>query len=286
MFLQLVGQTVDTQKLRDIRKLLGFTIAARTGREEDSREAIGSTVAAHLPEKGAEGTAYLRVAQRQPREFRFFYSSAEFVRAPMTPMQAEPVRAGTWFDPRPFTVDEADDQDGLLAAPPATAVGARRQHRRCPRRRRAVRLANPLIVDAVIESLQAAGVGPPRQLWLPPLGVPPAADDLVARLRGKPWDVDYGDNPGLLFPVALEDRPREHRQDVFCLDLLSDNAMIICAPKRGATNAVMTMVTTGALMYRPERVQFYCVAASGPQLARWPTCRMWRRSCPSSTPRV
>ena len=70
---------MDTQKLRDIRKLLGFTIAARTGREEDSREAIGATVAAHLPEKGAEGTAFLRVAQRQPREFRFFYSSAEFV---------------------------------------------------------------------------------------------------------------------------------------------------------------------------------------------------------------
>ena len=54
---------------------------------------------------------------------------------------------------------------------------------------------HPLIVDALIESLQKAGVGPPRQLWLPPLGVPPAADDLVARLRGKPWDVDYGDNP-------------------------------------------------------------------------------------------
>jgi len=29
----------------------------------------------------------------------------------------------------------------------------------------------------------------------------------------------------------------------------------------------MTMITTGALMYRPERVQFYCVAASGPRLA-------------------
>jgi type VII secretion protein EccCb len=68
--------------------------------------------------------------------------------------------------------------------------------------------------------------------------------------------------------VALEDRPREHRQDVHCLNLLDDNALIVCAPKRGATNAVMTMVTTGALMYRPERVQFYCVAASGPHLAR------------------
>ena len=265
MFLQLVGQTVDTQKLRDTRKLLGFTIAARTGREEDSREAIGSTVAAHLPEKGAEGTAYLRVAQRQPREFRFFYSSAEFVPPVGADDNAEPVRAGTWFDPRPFTVDETADTDGLLAAPqqPKAAVPA------------AVSTAgltgeaakSPLIVDAVIASLQSAGVGPPRQLWLPPLGVPPPADDLVARYRGKPWDVDYGENPGLTLPVAFEDRPRQHRQDVFCLDVLSDNAMIIGAPKRGATTALMTMITTGALMYRPERVQFYCIAASGPQLA-------------------
>ena len=68
-------------------------------------------------------------------------------------------------------------------------------------------------------------------------------------------------------PIALEDRPREHRQDVYCLDLLNDNALIVCAPQRGATNAVMTMVTTGSLMYRPDRVQFYCIAASGPQLA-------------------
>jgi S-DNA-T family DNA segregation ATPase FtsK/SpoIIIE len=264
MFLQLVGQTVDTQKLRDTRKLLGFTIAARTGREEDSREAIGSTVAAHLPERGAEGTAYLRVAQRQPREFRFFYSSAEFV-PPVGTENAEPVRAGTWFDPRPFTVDEAADLDGLLAAPqqPQSTTAAPTQPEVAP----AGAAKNPLIVDAVISSLQAAGVGPPRQLWLPPLGVPPPADDLVARHRGKPWDDDYGDNPGLTFPLALEDRPRAHRQDVFSLDLLSDNAMIIGAPKRGATTALMTMITTGALMYRPERVQFYCVAASGPQLA-------------------
>ncbi|MDG4667962.1 type VII secretion protein EccCa [Mycobacterium sp. 236(2023)] len=264
MFLQLVGQTLDTQKLRDVRKLLGFTIAARTGREEDSREAIGSSVAAHLPEKGAEGTAYLRVAQREPREFRFFYSSAEYI--PTTEDEvAAPVRAGTWFDPRPFTVDEAVDIDNSLAtpvAPPtpevapqptAPAVGAARK--------------NPLVVDVLIDSLQAAGVGPPRQLWLPPLGDPPPADDLVLRYRGKPWDVDYGDNPGLKMPVALEDRPREHRQDVFCLDLLSDNAMIVAAPTRGATTTVMTMIATGALLYRPERVQFYCIAASGPQLA-------------------
>ena len=33
------------------------------------------------------------------------------------------------------------------------------------------------------------------------------------------------------------------------------------------TTTLATMMTTAALMYRPERVQFYCVAAGGPSLA-------------------
>lgn len=265
MFLQLVGQTVDTQKLRNVRKLLGFTIAARTGREEDSREAIGTKVAAHLPETGAEGTAYLRVAQRQPREYRFFFSSAPYVERSQSAPEAASRRAGTWFTPRAFTATRAEDPDGLLAAPvqPNVPVPA------APEIPAGVAPGGRVrkLVDVVIDATQATGVWPPRQLWLPPLGEPPTVDDLVARLRGKPWDVAYGANDGLLMPIALEDRPREHRQDVYCIDLLNDNALIVCAPQRGATNAVMTMVTAGSLMYRPERVQFYCVAASGPQLA-------------------
>ena len=167
--------------------------------------------------------------------------------------------AGTWFTPRPFGIEQAADPDGLLTAPAAPETAAPAPVVPAP--------PGPLIVEAVIDSLRGAGVGPPRELWLPPLGVPPAADDLVARLRGRPWQIDYGDNPGLRFPIALEDRPREHRQDVYCLDLLSDNALIVAAPKRGATTAVMTLIATGALLYRPQRVQFYCIAASGPQLA-------------------
>ena len=264
MFLQLVGQTVDLQKLRDTRRLLGFTIAMRTGREEDSRDAIDSSIAAHLPEKGAEGTAFLRVAQSAPREFRTFFSSADFV-PPTDDGMVTSARAGTWFSPRPFSAAQADDSDGLLAAPaqaePLAPAVVQAAEPLAPGQRR------PKVVDKVIESLQAAGVGPPRQLWLPPLGASPAADDLVGRLRGKPWDVDYGDNPGLVFPVGIEDRPREHRQNVYCLNLLSDNALVVAAPHRGATTAMLTMITTGALMYRPERLQFYCIAASGPQLA-------------------
>ena len=57
VFLKLVGQTKDTQNLRDITKLLGYSIAARTGTEEESRAAIGDTRAAHIAPVGEEGTA-------------------------------------------------------------------------------------------------------------------------------------------------------------------------------------------------------------------------------------
>ena len=180
------------------------------------------------------------------------------------------MRAGTWFTPREFTATEAVDLDGLLAAPPAPALPAAPPPDPDGER--------PKIVDALSASLRARPERPPRPFWLPPLpdrdkqgrwhGHIPSVVELVDAWRGRPWDEDYGQNPGLSLPVALVDRPREHTQEVHCLDLQSDNALIVCAPQRGATTTLMTMVCAGALMYRPERVQFYCIAASGPQLAQ------------------
>ena len=117
VFLQLAGQTVDSHRLMKIRSLIGFFMALRTGTEEDSREAIGSSIAAHLPEKGKEGTGYLREGQRPPREFRAFYSSPPFVPPPEDGGPAPVAAAGTWFTPRSFTATEVPDEDGLLAPP-------------------------------------------------------------------------------------------------------------------------------------------------------------------------
>ena len=119
VFLKLVGQTKDSQNLRDITKLLGYSIAARTGDEEQSRAAIGDTRAAHIPETGAEGTAYLRVALREPRKFRYFFSSADFV-APVDdagPAEA-PRRAVAEFAPRLFTAGRSVDIDQRLTPQP------------------------------------------------------------------------------------------------------------------------------------------------------------------------
>ena len=60
-------------------------------------------------------------------------------------------------------------------------------------------------MDVVIESAQATRVWPPRQLWLPPLGEPPTADELVARASraalGGRLPATTG---GLLMPMAPE----------------------------------------------------------------------------------
>jgi type VII secretion protein EccCb len=266
VFLQLAGQTVDAHRLMKIRSLIGFFMALRTGTEEDSREAIGSSIAAHLPEKGKEGTGYLREGMRPPREFRAFYTSPPFVPPPEDGGPAPVAAAGTWFTPRTFTATEVPDEDGQLA--PAKRNG----HEPAPVQEQApVPLAPgelpPTVVDTIVDSLRATGARPPRKLWLPPLETSATADQLVRLMRGKPWDVDYGKNPGLTFPVGIEDRPRQHRQDVHALNLLGANALVIGGPQSGVTTTLATMMTTAALMYRPERVQFYCVAAGGPSLA-------------------
>lgn len=266
VFLKLVGQTVDTQNLRDISKLLGYTIAARTGTQEESRLAIGDGRAAHIAPSGEEGTAYLRVAMREPRKFRFFYTSGDYVPGADDGTAAQtPRRAAAEFAPRPFTALPSRDIDNRLTARPdqgAIVAPVRPQPTEQP-----IKMVTA-ITDALQQALADGKIAAPRPIWLPVLDQPTPADELVARWRGRPWYMDYGNNPGLTVPVALADYPRGARQEAHCLDLLRDNAMVLAAPNRGATTAVMTMITSASLLYRPERVQFYCIAASGPQLAR------------------
>ena len=60
------------------------------------------------------------------------------------------------------------------------------------------------------------------------------ADALVQRWRGKPWWVDYGENPGLVFPVGVEDFPEEHAQRAHVIDAEMDNVMVVATAQRGS----------------------------------------------------
>ena len=150
VYLKLVGQTKDTQNLRDITKLLGYSIAARTGTEEESRAGIGDSRAAHIAPVGEEGSAYLRVALREPRKFRYFFSSADWVPPTDTGPALAPQHAGAEFAPRLFTAGESEDIDRRLTAQPEAAeLNA------------APVVAHPVeapveLVTAITESLQAS----------------------------------------------------------------------------------------------------------------------------------
>ena len=204
------------------------------------------------------------MALKEPRKFRYFFSSTDFVAPSDAGPAQEPTRTGAVFAPRLSTAAQSSDIDGRLTAHPEPA-----QPEAAPVVAEPADKPIKLVPAAIADSLQAARERPPRAIWLPVLGEPLAVDELVARWRGRPWFVDYDDNPGLFMPaMVLADFPRGARQEAHCLDLLRDNALILAAPNRGATTAVMTMVSAAAMLYRPDRVQFYCIAASGPQLAR------------------
>jgi type VII secretion protein EccCb len=85
---------------------------------------------------------------------------------------------------------------------------------------------------------------------------------LVRYWRGKPWHVDYGQNAGLVVPFGIVDIPEDHVQRVHVIDAEMDNIMVVGTAQRGKSTTLMTLMASAALMYRPERVTFFCIGAA------------------------
>ena len=256
VFFTLGGQRLDLSSLSKAKSNIAFRVALRAETAEDSRDVIGSDAALHLPSKEA-GYALMKVGPRELEQFRCFYVSAPFV-VPKKVVETNKTVDMSFRQPRALTweyqplsdedsaalavADEPDEPDEFLFH----ADGFKKKK----------------LLDVIRESLVAHPARAPHQIWLPPLEVSERADDLVYRWRGKPWHVDYGDNPGLVFPIAIEDIPEDHLQQVHVIDAEMDNIMVVATAQRGKSTTLMTLMTTAALMYRPERVTFFCMGAS------------------------
>jgi len=260
MALILVGQVYDKNKLRKIDPVLGWKIAMRTGTVETSREVIGDTCAAHLPSRGAEGTGYLRVGSDPLKKFQFFNSLAVYV--PPAPVDERQVlESGDWFEPRKFTATEAEDIDARMAPPPLQL-----ERPVAPVESLGAGELPPSQAETVFEAAGGEAVRPLVDFWLPPLQHGLDVDELVRRLRGRPWHEGYGANDGLVLPVGQEDRPYDCTQPVLTLDIANQHAAVVGGKQSGVSTVLMTAVLGGALLYDPRRVQFYCVAGGGPVL--------------------
>jgi type VII secretion protein EccCa/type VII secretion protein EccCb len=256
VFFTLGGQRLDLSSLSKAKSNIAFRVALRAETAEDSRDVIGSDAALHLPSK-ENGYALLKVGPRDLDQFRCFYVSAPFV-VPKRVVDVNKTVDVSFSQPRALTwayqpltdadsaalavADEPDEPDEFL------------YHDDGFRKKK--------LVDVIRESLLANPARPPHQIWLPPLEVSQPMDALVAAWRGKPWNVDYGQNPGLVFPVGVVDIPEDHIQRVHAMDAEMDNIMVVATAQRGKSTTMMSLMTSAALMYRPERVTFFCIGAS------------------------
>lgn len=256
VFFTLGGQRLDLSSLSKVKSNIAFRVALRAETAEDSRDVIGSDAALHLPSK-ENGYALLKVGPRDLEQFRCFYVSAPFV-VPKRVVNVNKTVDVSFSQPRALTwayqpLSEADSQALAVADEPDEpdeflfhADGFRKKK----------------LVDVIRESLITHSARPPHQIWLPPLEDSEPIDALVASWRGKPWYVDYGQNPGLVFPVGVVDIPEEHAQRVHAIDAEMDNIMVVATAQRGKSTTLMSLITSAALMYRPERVTFFCIGAS------------------------
>ena len=256
VFFTLGGQRLDLSSLSKAKSNIAFRVALRAETAEDSRDVIGSDAALHLPSK-ENGYALLKVGPRDLEQFRCFYVSAPFV-VPKKTLSTEGTVDVSFTRPRPLTWEyqplSDEDSAALAEADEPDAPDEFLYHSDGFKKKK--------LLDVIRESLVAHPARVPHQIWLPPLEVGETADALVQRWRGKPWWVDYGENPGLVFPVGVEDFPEEHAQRVHVIDAEMDNVMVVATAQRGKSTTLMTLITTAALMYRPERVTFYCIGAS------------------------
>ncbi|OHU93101.1 type VII secretion protein EccCa [Mycobacterium talmoniae] len=256
VFFTLGGQRLDLSSLSKAKSNIAFRVALRAETAEDSRDVIGSDAALHLPSR-ENGYALLKVGPRDLEQFRCFYVSAPFV-LPKKSAQVNKTVAVGFSQPRPLTweyqplseadsaaltvVDETEEPDEFVFHPD----GFRKKK----------------VVDVIRESLSAHPARPPHRIWLPPLEASEPVDALVGQWRGQPWHVDYGQNRGLLFPLGVVDIPDEHAQRVHVIDAELDNLMVVATAQRGKSTTLMTVMMSAALMYRPERVTFFCVGAA------------------------
>jgi DNA segregation ATPase FtsK/SpoIIIE-like protein len=199
MFFLLGGQRLDMSPLQKVADNIGYRAALRAESPSSSRDWIGSYAAAHLPE-GENGHVLLKVGERDLVAFRCFYLSADFV-VPKPERERSTIEVA-FEKPRPLTAayqpvegldamlkaDDEDEPDEFITDPNTGR----------PKR----------VLDILRETLIAANPQLPPPIWLPPLELPEPVDELVARWRGKPWFVDYGQRghqPGLPLLVGMVD---------------------------------------------------------------------------------
>ncbi|UYM06283.1 type VII secretion protein EccCa [Solicola gregarius] len=244
--LLLATQKLEMGKIRGLESHLSYRICLRTFSESESRDAIGTPDAYHLPSE--PGSGYLKVDTSVFDRFKGALVSAPYAApsdAPKTEVPVVPYVAvngiGAWIAQRGI--------DRTAASTDLERVeGAGTDSRSS-------------VLDVLCERLVAAGVDQARPVWLEPLpyGLPlDRAQD--PERRGEPATIEAA--------LGVVDDPSRQRQFPLTWDFAGadGNLVIAGAPQTGKSTLVRTLVSSLALRYAPGDVAFYCVDYGGGSL--------------------
>ncbi|WP_051161815.1 type VII secretion protein EccCa [Nocardia brevicatena] len=242
--LLLASQKVPANRMGELEAHLSYRIALRTNQTSDSRDAIGTADAYHLPKK--PGAGYLRVGAGDLQRFQAAYVGAPYV-APAQNSTVSAQRArrpgGGYRPPQRFTaafIPEARAPQIVEPEPQAPETDTE---------------GEPVsIMETVLQQFARHG-RPAHKMWLPPLGVPPTLDRLAPAAQA-----------GMLrIPWAIIDKPRQQRQDVWAVDLsgAGGHVAVVGGPQSGKSTALQSLILSASLTHTPEQVQFYCLDFSG-----------------------
>ncbi|GGL40588.1 type VII secretion protein EccCa [Nocardia jinanensis] len=241
--LLLSSQKVPANRMGELEAHLSYRIALRTNQTSDSRDAIGTADAYHLPKK--PGSGYLRVGAGDLQRFQAAYVGGPYTApAQATASSAQRARrpGGGYKPPQRFTAAFIAES---RPAPVAAVQSPEPEDTD----------SEPVsVMETVLQQFSRHG-RPAHKMWLPPLGVPPTLDRLTAA-------VDLGT---LVLPWAIIDKPRQQRQDVWSVDLsgAGGHVAVVGGPQSGKSTALQTLILSAALTHTPEQVQFYCFDFSG-----------------------
>ncbi|MFY1704766.1 type VII secretion protein EccCa [Micromonospora sp. WMMA1923] len=248
--LLLASQRLEEGRLRGLDTHLSYRIGLRTFSALESRTVLGVPDAHELPRSPGHG--YLRFGTEPLIRFKAAYVSGTLRRRSPT------AGAGGTAAPRLLAFSTHHVPVPEPADPVPTGV--------------VDEAGTESLLDVLVDRL--AGQGPPaHQVWLPPLGSPPALDELLGPAGADPArGLTFG-NPelhgALQVPVAIVDKPYEQRRDLLwlALDGAAGHVAVVGAPQSGKSNLLRTLVCALALTHTPAEAQLYCLDFGGGGLA-------------------
>ncbi|KAB1948210.1 type VII secretion protein EccCa [Micromonospora sp. ALFpr18c] len=249
--LLLASQRLEEGRLRGLDTHLSYRIGLRTFSALESRTVLGVPDAHELPRSPGHG--YLRAGTDPLARFKAAYVSGA-VRRRAVPAGAT---GGGGARLLTFTTHVVPVPEPATPALPMVAEDESGQE---------------TLLDLLVDRL--VGQGPPaHQVWLPPLGEPPALDELLGPVEVDPTRGLVVGNPelhgALGVPVAVVDRPLEQRRDLLwlALDGAAGHIAVVGAPQSGKSTVLRTLICALALTHTPTEVQVYCLDFGGGGLA-------------------